>query len=698
MTRNITLTLLSIILCSALFAQEIVTTKPQLKAAVIEGFTGIKCPFCPDGNTAIQNVLNANPGRAMAIAIHAGSFAIPDAGQPDFRTAFGNALVSQAGATGFPSGTVNRRVFPDLNENGNTVLSRTQYATAVQRIIQEPAYANVGFSSSFDSDLRKLTIDVEVYYVENPPFGIESNYIHIALTESNIIGYQAGGGSNYSHQRVLRHLITGQWGEKIDDIEAGYLFSKTYTYTVNENWDETNCNLVVYISESRQEVITGAYGTMIDGFHNGEIAPDYGRIFVDNPIQAGETGEYSEFDLVMISGYDTESGFIISPEFNAPADWNIYYEIDGNSYTGETTINIDAYDSKEIKLFVNPGETGGVANCKLFISSLENPELPQKMTEVFVVSGLSNLIVNGSGTKNGINARNYQQYYIDALNNAGCYTLGSIPGYLLEEAFEKNVIDDVENIYFNIGYSIPVLTVGQTNYLTDFVDNGGNLFLAGQDIGRDIMGSGGHSTAITQKMFFQNYIAAAFMNQGDESNNNISFVDETIFENIPDASLSDPYERELKPDNLVAIGTGIEFVKFPNDRAGGIKNTVNEGKIVYLSFGLEQVDNQAVRDSIMKRTYIWFGGVVEESSVENYIYKDIAVYPNPVSEFLNIDNNFIGFSNPVINIYSIDGKLVKTINNFSGENIVNVSELEPAVYIFEIIDLNSVYRTRFIKK
>lgn len=681
-----------------LSGQSIVSTNPQLKAAVIEGFTGINCPFCPAGNTAIQNAINNNPGKVFGIGVHAGFFANPESGQPDFRTDFGDALVSQASITGFPSATVNRHFFPDLAVNGGTGMDRSQYGTAAARIVQQPAYANIGFSSSFDSENRELTIDLEVYYVESPPFGVESNFINIAITENDIIGYQAGGSSNYSHQRVLRHFVTGQWGDEIENVSAGDVITKSYTYVVDDEWVAENCNIVAFVTETRQEIINAASAPLIDGFHNGEITPDYGRLFVDKSLLGGEEGQDSEFILTLINGFDAQSEFELSLEYSAPLDWDIYMNINGGVYYDNAELEVESYDTESFNLVVVPGNSPGVARCIVYLNSVDDPSLPEKMVEVFVVSGVDNLIVSGSGINTGVDAMDYQYVYEQALENAGCYSFGGIPGYALEEAFELEIMNSVKNLFFNIGYTVPVLTVEQTNLLTNFIDEGGNLFISGQDIGKDIMGSGGLSTAITQKMFYQNYIGAAYLNQGNDANNSISFLDDAIFSGLPGADLTDPYGEDLRPDNTVGHGSGIEFMHFPNDRAGGIRNIKNNGKIVYLSFGLEQIDNQAVRDSIILRSYKWFNGWEGESSVNIIDLESVKIYPNPVVNTLNLD---IGTLETVsVEIISVGGKVILSKNIQNQISSIDVTGLSEGLYIVLIKNESKglLLRSKFIKQ
>ena len=55
----------------------------------------------------------ANPNDVFLINIHTGGFANPSSGSdPNFQTTFGSQLANAAGVSGYPTGTINRRVFP----------------------------------------------------------------------------------------------------------------------------------------------------------------------------------------------------------------------------------------------------------------------------------------------------------------------------------------------------------------------------------------------------------------------------------------------------------------------------------------------------------------------------------------------------------------------------------------------------------
>lgn len=673
-------------------AQEIVTTHPQLKGVVLEEYTGLNCPYCPQGHTVAESILSANPDKVSVIAVHQGYYATPSDGQPDFRTSFANSLAGQTNLEGYPSGTINRHFFQDLSTGGGTALNRGDWTAVAGRIMEEESYVNLGVSTSYNDVTRELSVTVEAYYVEDLPFGVNSNFFQIAITESNIMAYQAGATSPYNHKHMLRHLITGQWGDEITEVAAGSVVSRTYTYIMPEEWVAENCEVVAFITETRQEIITGVTVPLVDGLNDGLIAADYSRLFTDTPVAVGQEAQNSVFDFTLLNGYDADQNFVLTLTYNAPADWTISFDFNGTNYTDMANIALSAYETSSAHVTVVPGSNPGVAKCTLTLASSDFPGLAEKVCEVFVVSGVENMVVNGSGTGSGVSSYEFEPYYTGALSAAGCQTFGAIPGYAFEQAVELGALTTVRNLYMNIGGTTPVLTLGQVLAIREFVDNGGNLFISGQDIARDIWATGGTSVTGTHKSFFQNYMSAVYLNDGDAENNLIQSVNtDSVFGFIPSSALIDAYDGVFDPDAIRNSVNSFEIFLYPNGKAGALRAFKGSAKIVYLAFGLEQISNEDTRNDIMDRTYRWFEGWEGTGIVKNE-QENISLFPNPSNGNFSISDIP---ENSELYIYSITGQLVKSINSCSDSKI-NIAGLQKGCYQLIVKSESVNYNTTFV--
>ncbi|MDC3209812.1 Omp28-related outer membrane protein, partial [Chitinophagales bacterium] len=119
-----------------------------------------------------------------------------------------------------------------------------------------------------------LTVNVEAYYTGSSPQA--NNKLNVAITQDEIWGPQTGASSFYpenidpstglyKHSHMLRHLMTGQWGDPITNTTAGTLFSKTYTYTLpaiigDVPMDISKLNIVAFVTETNEKIISAGDG------------------------------------------------------------------------------------------------------------------------------------------------------------------------------------------------------------------------------------------------------------------------------------------------------------------------------------------------------------------------------------------------------------------------------------------------------
>ncbi|MDC8000788.1 T9SS type A sorting domain-containing protein [Aequorivita todarodis] len=273
MFKKLLFTLIVVLFASVSYAQTIVSTSPQDQNVVLEEFTGIHCVFCPQGHAIAKAIQDANPDRVSLINIHQGSFSNPGPGEPDFRTPYGNAIVAQSysgSGFGYPSGTVNRHVFPgrSMASGGGTAMGRNFWTISANETLAKPSPVNVAVEAEIDVVTNVLTVHVEAYYTSNSPEA--TNMLNVALLQNNTKGPQIGGNScdQYVHMHRLVEMITGQWGEEITTTTAGTFVDKTYTYPIPADYNGVpvelaDLEIVAFMAETHQEIASGnrAYPT-----------------------------------------------------------------------------------------------------------------------------------------------------------------------------------------------------------------------------------------------------------------------------------------------------------------------------------------------------------------------------------------------------------------------------------------------------
>jgi len=252
-------------------AQNFVPTFESYRNVVLEELTGINCQYCPDGHARANSIKNSKPERVVLINIHAGGFADPDAGQPDFRTPIGNYIDNLLDPSGYPSGAINRW---DHNNDNSLATGRGDWQGMANDVIPETSPVNVAAMASIDMSTGVLTVDVEAFYTSD---GLgASDKLHVFILQNNVLGPQVGsaanpsqidGNGNYIHNHMFRHSLTGTTGTVINDNSEGSLFQNQYTYTIPASYTGvdvvlTDLELVVFVSEGTENIYTGAYANL----------------------------------------------------------------------------------------------------------------------------------------------------------------------------------------------------------------------------------------------------------------------------------------------------------------------------------------------------------------------------------------------------------------------------------------------------
>ena len=269
------------VLCNV-SAQTIVDTLPRNRNVILEQFNG--CGYCPDAHRVSDSICNLHPNRFFDIRIYTGSYA--QYNLPHFITPWGNALtsISPYSLDAYPEGMINRHKFSTANLSysyGNGFyLLRKDWAIRVDSILDMSSPVNIAATVDFNDTTRVMTVYVELYYTGSS--SQNTNYLNVALLQNNIIDSNISfeqwypemeiNDTLYRYMHVLRDLLTGQWGDAIDNTTAGSFISRTYTYLIPDSIGTiaipSLCDLevIAFVTENHKEVLTGcrAVSNIID--------------------------------------------------------------------------------------------------------------------------------------------------------------------------------------------------------------------------------------------------------------------------------------------------------------------------------------------------------------------------------------------------------------------------------------------------
>ncbi len=692
-----------------LMGQDLVTTQAQKKSVVLEEFTGLNCTFCPDGHRIANEMKDANPNRVILVNVHAGSFASPGSGQPDYRVDEGVAFDNFVGVGGYPSGTVNRRMV-----DGDLDYSRSLWASLGDDLLQESSPVNVGAMTSYDEMTRTLTVVSEVYYTANSPE--PTNRLIIALMQNNIIGPQVGAarnpddvvGSQYRHGHMLRDYLTGEFGLEIPMTTAGTVFRDTQVYQIPDMFRDIpvvvdDLELGVYVANTQTDIQNGVLvglNDMDDG-NNAPIYIDYSGL--DNLAKNITSAGSGDFSTEIFALYPGTENYSVQVDAVAPSDWVMEYTIGGNTYSGDATVSMDQNIEYRTLFNVQPGSSGvGTYMITIFPNSDRDAEIVFEFTALY---DCADLLINGESTRGdgqNIGPAGWESYYNDAFVSNGTQKFGATNSDVWKALAANNDLEGINNIYLNIGWTFPAYTDAMVDALIPFMEAGGNIFVAGQDIAWDIMANTNPARSAYSRNFLNNYLNVDYVGDGDASNNPVTADADGIFSDMADFQLSDYYggsaNNYFYPDQLGLRADSRAAFNYNNtNRIGAVYGDNGTYKVVYFGFGLEMIDDVDTRNALMQRVYDYFYGIVNNEDLD-LATGDIRVVPNPISNHtLTFINDSEHLNIPFTVVDGIGRTIYNGVTAGTGVNSYELSGLRSGVYFLNFQVKDELVSKPFVK-
>ena len=230
-------------------------TRPFHRILALE-FTATWCQYCPNMTAALEEAMEARPGRILDIAVHQYDEVSP----PE-----ADAIVELFKASGFPKMV--------LDWEGGTMFGTLPHEESVRHITDyvdatagEPA-CNMALDCSFSGG--RLQAKVSVKADEAASYSVAA-----AVVQDHIIVDQVGYGPGYSCRSVLRAFLgAGMDGESLGSLEKDGEQSFTFTADIGlGDAAETDFRVVAFVRKNGRVVnaVTGPLHGKIDYQYENE--------------------------------------------------------------------------------------------------------------------------------------------------------------------------------------------------------------------------------------------------------------------------------------------------------------------------------------------------------------------------------------------------------------------------------------------
>ena len=655
------------------------------KYVLFEHFTQASCGPCAQQNPAFEaNILLPNTDKVRHIAYHTSWPGVDPMNAANATEVADRVTVYNV--TGVPN------VVMLGNKKQGAPGNMTQADVDAQFSMGSPVKIDVTEVDNVTS--RDITVTIKT--LGTVPAG---NYkLYTAVVENPINFTSAPGNNGETHfPNVFRKMYPSTAGEAVTVAAIGGSVSFNYTYTIDPTWIAANIKVVSFLQNTTTKEVLNV-GTIADPIVNYSLSTP--TLDIANVASGASTS----FELSSGNTSSADEDFIYTLTNDAPADWTSSFMIDTATFTSSATLTVVGGATLPLMINVTPGATRGIATYTLTVTSVANPNSPSMSKQVYVISGVTDLIVNGTGyvgdgTTAG-SAANWGNVFTAGLvfaNNQGYASTNEI---IMEKAITNSAFQGVNNVYYNVGWSFPSMNDQVALSLQNFMDAGGNLFISGQDLGWEIQDAGStFGTAIT-KSFYTNYLHAAYVADGGTTNTPLTTnTTDAIFADIAGGTINNFYGTNFYPDqiNVADTSASVIFKYGTSARVGGIRAQTANYKVVYIAPGMEMLSTVTAND-ILKRSHDWFYGYQGTASIkENSAL--VAVmgqnYPNPSNGITSIALEQIT-ENMNFDLIDITGKIVlsKQIAKGSTRIDLNTSNFASGKYLYRLSNGNGVVLTK----
>lgn len=346
-------------------------------------------------------------------------------------------------------------------------------------------------------------------------------------------------------------------------------------------------------------------------------------------------GNNAHFTFDLMNSGDAEESFALTFTTNAPDDWSAALTTDGADGTPlEVTIAAGAQAS--FSFDVTPGAAAAIADYGIDIASTTHSDNVHLKVDYSVISGITDLVID-----NGDRATQWNSEFTDGLATAENVTNGVIGINKFIQGVTADQLEGVGHLYFNISWTFPSLTNDNVMALSSFLDNGGNLFIAGQDIGWDTWdtASGAANGTAETRAFYTDYLHADYQSDGSGSNNQLNWVeDDPIFGGATNSGINDIYSGNIYPDEIDPIEPAVSIFHYNSaSKSGGVRVQTDDYKVVYIGIDLAMIDNEETRNQAIKLSHDWFHGLISGTEFDEALKQAIGEnFPNPANKITTI--------------------------------------------------------------
>ncbi len=697
MRVKLTIRLMAVCLTSTM----LIAQQNAPRKSLVEIFTSITCSACavvePGWYASVYEPLKSD---IVVVAYHT---PIPASGDPFYSSASSevDTVMTFYGINFTPSGRLDGIAYGTGSSQGH--LGFITNERVEQHVAQgSPIKITVRDSMLSPGNYR---VFVKIDVVNSVPAG--SYVLKVAAIERfRFHTWLVGNPPPNKVTHVFRGFITSPNGKSISLPAPGNSITDSFDYSINTGvtppWKASELYIAAWVQNTTSKEVLNAEQTLL---------------YISDAIVSNTSTTTNRTFLTIQNNGSSPLEVTVeldSGRYSFPASWSVSYTV-GNTTANAPdvlTASISSGTSSPLDVSLSPQGNYGKGNGIIVVR--KGPDRrPLAEISMVALAGITDIVVNNA-TEEDLYTGRFKAAF--NLANRNTFTILTNAEFALFAG--KNIdlrAQNGLNIYYSVNWSFPAIPELFALYFMNWLDNGGRLFICGQDIGWDVWDPAGNSNADTIKYFYTNYLNAKYIDDvvpGVNPDNNV-FAEtrakptDSVFGSLSSYGLitiDAPYRsdnQDYYPEAIKPINIGIPILEYFVNGVrldtifAGVRSYDGNYKTVYLGVGVEMFQDSVFAVNLIKTAHDWFWEDITSSN-ERVISTEKLKVINMQDELI-IMLPYVGTWQ--LAIVDLAGQEVYRMNITGRKKFnVNTTKFKSGIYIISVHNNHETFTTKFVKK
>ena len=312
-----------------------------------------------------------------------------------------------------------------------------------------------------------------------------------------------------------------------------------------------------------------------------------------------EPGEQANLEITIENRWGEGSN--INVNLSATTDWPVTIN-DGNESISNIASILDTANSKETLVFsISVDEEGFPSTVEMELNFSGNGI---DQTIAFQLGIAPQLLFVADFEEANDGEFDFSSIYKEDFRNKN---IAFDYVHRLNTEITYEMLSDYKIVVWACEWNFPSLTASDREAIEEYLDNGGSLFISGQDIGWEL----NESDDNVDVEFFENYLKARYLADDAGENSIFGVEGDPISDGItetPIFQIRRPSSSQY-PDEIEGLDGAVPIFNYNKGTAGAIRFD-GDYQLVYFGFGgYEALTDDNDRRLIMKRIINWFAGL-----------------------------------------------------------------------------------------